>query len=193
MPRYHGLAWFLIEVLEFLLRLYIVWLFVIAIVLPAPFVIWAAFTVGFEDAIRPWLSLSVGLPLWWFAMAHWMTFLAFPYYARARFPYASPCMTFAIAGFAGVGLLGAVWTYFGDAWAGDRLLNPFQWAGLATICAAALGALMMTLGGTGQLHWGLSRWIGWLLVGREGFEAFLTADMERLKRDYEKFAKPSRK
>jgi hypothetical protein len=191
MPQYNGPASYVVEVLEHLLRHYIVWMFVYAVVLPAPFAIWGALTIGFEGVL-PWLHLSVGSPIWWFSVSHWVMFGAFPFYASARFPYASPYLTFAIAGLAGSALLAAVWTLFNGAWIEGTFLHLLLWAGAGTVAAGALGAGLMKLGGTGELHSGLGRWIGWLVVGRNAFEAFLAVDAARLKREYEAFAKPRR-
>jgi hypothetical protein len=193
MPQYNGPASYLVEVLEHLLRHYVVWLFVYAVVLPAPFVIWGALTVGLQHSLLTWLSLSVGWPVWWFSVSHLVAFAALPYYVDARFPYASPYLTFAIAGLAGASLLATFWTISGGVWMGDTFLDRFQWAGLATIAAAAFGAALLKIGGTGALHFGSSRWMGWLVVGYSAFEAFLAKDAERLKREYEEFAKPVRR
>lgn len=193
MPQYQGPFSFVVEVLVHLVRNYLAWMFVLAVVLPAPFVVWAAFTVGFEEAVRPWLALSFGSFSSWFTFAHLMTFAALPYYFPPRFPYVSLLLTFMIAACAGTALLGANWTWIGGMRAGDVLFNRFALAGLVTIGASAIGAFLMKIGGTGQLHWGFGRWFGWFVVGRSAFEAFLAEDATRLKREYDEYASSLRK
>lgn len=193
MPQYNGPFSFVVEVLAHLLRNYLAWMFVFAVVIPAPFVIWTTIAVGFEEAVRPWLTLMFVSMSFWFSAAHWMTFLALPYYFPPRFPYAPLLVTYAIAACTGTVLLGANWTWIGGTWAGDALLNRFAWAGIATIGASALGAMLMKLGGTGLLHWDLGRWFGWLVVGRRAFEAFLAEDAVRLKQAFDQYEQSFRK
>ena len=192
MPQYNGPLTFVVEVLMHLVRSYLAWMFVLAVVLPAPFVIWAAFTVGFEEAVRPWLALWFVSLTAWFGFAHLMTFASLPYYLPPRFPYASLLLTFAIAASVGTALLGANWTWIGGVWAGDALANRFVWAGILTIGVSAIGAFLMKLGGTGLLHWGIGRWLGWFVVGRPAFEAFLVKDAARLKQAYDEYAESVR-
>jgi hypothetical protein len=135
----------------------------------------------------------VGAPVWWFGVSHLVAFAGLPYFVRARFPYVSPYLTLTIAALVGAALLASVWTVFGGTWPGETFLSRFLWAALATIGASIFGAALMKLGGTGQLHWGLSRWIGWFVVGRDAFEAFLATDAERLKRKYDEYADSVRK
>ena len=193
MPQYHGPVRFLVDVLAHLVRNYLAWMFVFAIVLPSPFFLWAIIAVGVEETLRTWPPLTLASVSSWFSFAHVMTFLMFRHYFSPRFPYASPYLTFAIAAPVGAALVGTNWMLNGGGWAGDALLNKFEWAGVVTAGAAILGALIAHLGGTGALHWGPGRWFGWLVVGRAAFEAFLEQDAERLEREYDAYARSVRK
>ena len=160
MPQYNGAVSYFVHVVEHLLRHYVTWMFVYAVVLPAPFAIWGLIQLGFPDGVMPWLNLSLGTPVWWFGVSHLLAFVSLPYFVRVRFPYPPPFLTLATSAFVG---------------------------------AAMVGAVLMKVGGTGLLHWGLGRWVGWFVAGRDAFRAFLVADAERLKREYDAYAKFVRK
>jgi hypothetical protein len=59
MPQYNGPAYFFVEVLVHLLRNYLGWFVLFAILVPAPWLIWAAYRDGIELAVDSWLPLSV--------------------------------------------------------------------------------------------------------------------------------------
>lgn len=178
MPQYNGPAYFFVEVLVHLLRNYLGWFVVFAILVPAPWVIWAVMRDGVEVAVDAWLPLQVSALVSWISFAHVMTFFTFRYYFAPRFPYMSPYTTFALAAPLGAAFIGLNWTLAGG-WMGEALINRFVWAVLLTVGIAAVGALTFQLLGWGILRWGPGRWFGWFVVGREPFEAFIAAEKSR--------------
>ena len=178
MPEYNGPFYFSIEVLVHLLRNYLAWILLFAILLPAPFAIWTALRGGMDVAVQSWLPLQFWALSSWFSFAHVMTFFTFRYYFAPRFPYASRYTTFAVAAAIGAVLLGANWTLAGG-WMGEAMLNRFLWAGVVTVAIAAIGTLTFQLLGWGVLRWGPGRWFGWFVVGRVPFDAFVAAETAR--------------
>lgn len=179
MPEYNGPSYYVVEVLVHLLRNYLAWVLLFAILLPAPFAIAAALRGGLEEAVQSLLPLQFWSLSSWFSFAHVMTFFTFRYYFAPRFPYVSPYTTFALAAAIGAALLGLNWTLSSGTWAGDTLLNRFLWAAAVTVGIAAVGTLTFQLLGWGVLRWGPGRWFGWFVVGRTPFDAFVAAEMAR--------------
>ncbi len=178
MPQYNGPAYFLVEVSVHLLRNYLGWFLVFAILLPAPWVIATALRQGVETAVDSWLPLSLSSLVSWASFAHVMTFFTFRYYFAPRFPYMSPYTTFAVAAAMGALLLGLNWTLAGG-WMGEALINRFVWAVLLTVGIAVIGTLTFQLLGWGVLRWGPGRWLGWFMVGHAPYDAFVDAEKAR--------------
>lgn len=131
-----------------------------------------------------WLPLtSVSLSSW-FSFAHVMTFLMFQAYFSSRFAYAPAPLTFVVAGAIGCALLGLNWTMMSGDWDSDAMATRLLWAAILTAGLSLLGALIWHIGGSSALHWGPGRWLGWLIVGRVAFEAFLEQEAARLRREY---------
>lgn len=184
MPQYNGPLAFLLGVLLQLLRSYAAWIFIFAIVMPAPFAIWGMVEGRVEEAVRMWLPRSSVSLSSWFSFAHLMTFLMFQPYFASRFPYAPAPLTFVVAGAIGGALLGLNWTLMGGDWNSDAMTARLLWAAIVTAGMGLFGALMWHVGGSSALHWGPGRWLGWLFVGRTAFEAFLEQEAARLRREY---------
>ncbi len=179
MPEYNGPTYFTVEVLVHLLRNYLAWILLFAILLPAPWAISTALRVGVEEAVQSWLPLQFWSVSSWLSFAHVMTFFTFLYYFVPRFPYASRYTTFAVAAAIGALLLGLNWTLSSGAWAGETLINRFLWAGVVTVGIAAVGMLTFQLLGSGIFRWGPGRWLGWFIVGRAPYEAFVASTAVR--------------
>ncbi|NOT42601.1 MAG: hypothetical protein HOP13_19165 [Alphaproteobacteria bacterium] len=175
MPQYNGPAYFAVEAFVHLLRNYLAWFLVFAILLPAPWVIATALSKGLEMAVESWLPLKVSSLVSWMSFAHVMTFFTFRYYFAPRFPYTSPYATFALAAPMGAALIGLNWTLAGG-WMGEAMINRFLWAAMLTVAIAAIGTLTFQLLGWGVLRWGPGRWFGWFVVGRIPFDAFIAAE-----------------
>jgi hypothetical protein len=176
MPQYNGPGYFFVEVLVHVLRNYLAWFLLFAILVPAPFALMTMARGGFEEAVE---SLFPSFQLWsvssWLSFAHVMTFFLFPIYFAPRFPYMSPYLSFAQAGVIGALLLAVNWTLATGNWAGETLLTRFLWAATVTAGVAATGALTFGLLGTGIFRWGPLRWLGWFVVGRTPYEAFVAS------------------
>jgi hypothetical protein len=181
MPQYNGPAYFFVEVLVHVVRNYLAWFILFAILVPAPFAISTMLRGGFEEAIESWLPVRLWSLSSWISFAHVMTFFLFPVYFAPRFPYMSPYLTFAQAAVIGALLMAINWTLSTGAWAGDTLLNRFLWAAAVTIGIAAAGSLTFGLLGTGIFRWGPGRWLGWFIVGRAPFDAFAAKPASLLK------------
>jgi hypothetical protein len=176
MPQYNGPTYFFVEVLVHILRNYLVWFVLFAILLPAPFTLGTIMRGGFEEAVQ---SLVPTFQIWsvssWISFAHVVTFFLFPIYFAPRFPYMSPYNVFALAAAIGTVLIGANWTLSGGDWAGATLFNRFLWAAFVTAGVAGTGVLTFQLLGSWIFRHGPGRWLGWLIVGRTPYEAFATA------------------
>lgn len=179
MPQYNGPVYFFVEVLVHVLRNYLAWFVLFAILLPAPFAISTMVRGGFEEAVASWLPLQVWSVSSWISFAHVMTFFLYPIYFAPRFPYMSPYLSFAQAAVIGALLLAINWTLSTGAWAGDTLLTRFVWAAAVTAGVAATGSLTFGLLGTGIFRWGPLRWLGWFIVGHTPYEAFVAAKTPR--------------
>ena len=59
MPQFNGPLSFLVEVLGHLAWNYLAWIFVLVILLPAPFVVWAVVAVGLEEAFHTWPPITL--------------------------------------------------------------------------------------------------------------------------------------
>ena len=157
---------------------------------------------GKIDIVRDTL-IAFAAPSFFFATVHVFIFAAFRYYFLPRFPNAPLSYTFVIATVAGSILLTLVWTLdafrtsapsnsFGifPAWVGDHLPGLLMLSGMAaglTLAAGAFGWLLEQLGGQQRLMWGAGRWLGWLITGREAYEAFLAKEAARLHQAYEDY------
>ena len=178
MPAYNGPFYFFVEVLVHLLRNYLAWILLFAILLPAPFAILTALRGDLDAAVQSLLPLHFWSLSSWFSFAHVMTFFTFRYYFAPRFAYASRYATFALAAAIGAVLLGVNWTLAGG-WMGDAMLNRFLWASVVTVAIAAIGTLTFQLVGWAVLRWGPGRWFGWFVVGRVPYDAFIAAEAAR--------------
>jgi hypothetical protein len=172
MPQYNGPGYFFVEVLVHVVRNYLAWFILFAILVPAPFAILTMLRGGFEEAIESWLPLQFWSLSSWVSFAHVMTFFLFPIYFAPRFPYMSPYLTFAQAGVIGALLMAINWTLSTGAWAGDTLFNRFLWAVVVTVGIAAAGSLTFGLLGNGLFRFGPLRWLGWFIVGRAPYDDF---------------------
>lgn len=174
MPQYNGPAYFFVEVLVHVVRNYLAWILLFAILVPAPFALSTMLRGGFEEAVEAWLPQFWTLGAW-VSFAHVMTFFLFPIYFAPRFPYISAYLSFAQAAAIGALLMAVNWSLSAGDWAGQTVLTRFLWAATVTVGIAVTGALTFGLLGTGIFKWGPLRWLGWLIVGRTPYEAFATA------------------
>ncbi len=174
MPQYNGPAYFFAEVLVHVLRNYLAWILLFAILVPAPFAISTILRGGFEEGVESLVPQFWSVSAW-ISFAHVMTFFLFPVYFVPRFPYVPGYLSFAAAALIGALLMAVNWSWDADEWAGDAVLKRFLWAALVTMGIAGTGALTFALLGTGMFKWPPFRWLGWFIVGRMPYEAFATA------------------
>jgi hypothetical protein len=207
MPTYNGIIAYPIEVLLHLAWCYVVFAVLLCIVLPAPLVtLWALNGNGAEVALGFFMlfSSAPGLTLGW---VHLAVFAVLRVYFLPRFPFAPSWVTVAIAvAFGSIAL--ALATYVLPPF--DVTLEPgaaalvraferttfIERAGLFAVftgLAATASAILLTFAGPGAYTYGLAKWIGWLVVGREAFDAFVERETAKLSREYDEYVKSIRK
>lgn len=193
MPQYHGLVSHLVDVAVTVVRAYLVWLFIMAVVLPAPFVIWAAAAGDAGGALRGFLPQSLEDLSSRINFVHPVSFASLVFFLPARFPYASPIVTFAIAAALGSGLLVLNWSLLAGEWTQSALITRSSLAVAETVAAGLFGALIFRLNRSSGLGEAPGKWIGWLVVGRGVCEAYAAEEAVRLQRECDDYAKSVRK
>ena len=201
MPTYNGAFSFVLEVLLQALWSAFVW------ALPAAGLLTAAV---YATGIGPWdfLATADGLVVL-VEVTVVAAFATFPIYFRPRFSYAPALLVFLIAALLGSVSLSAAWTLleFSEAPVADWAAFPawisshqeypdrmFAYASLTVICLGALGAAMHWFGNLGSMtFFGLGRWWGRLLVGRDAFDAFAEREAGRIKQAYDDYVKQVRR
>ncbi|MBL9096243.1 MAG: hypothetical protein JNK07_04895 [Alphaproteobacteria bacterium] len=207
MPQYNGVVSYAFEVLLHLLWSYVVFAILLCVVLPAPLVLlWAFGGNGMEVALG-FLILFASAPAITFGWVHLAVFTVSRVYFLPRFPYAPASVTLLVAiAFGSILLALAAYvplpfgiTLESDASATARafermsLLERVGFSGVLSAFVAAVGAFFLSLGGTGPYTYGLAKWLGWLIIGREAFDAFVERETAKLSREYDEYVKSIRK
>jgi hypothetical protein len=195
MPRFNGYIAFPFEVLAHLLSCYLLTGFLFLVI---AVVVVALFGHGVDGAVliavlaARYPSGSVAVLQFVVMGQYWLNFMP-------RFPYAPPAMTFALATLFGALIVVATWVvenYSADAssqaiavWIASHQSGLEQWffgSVLASLLAALVGQINY------ELHWWFfgppwapTRWLGWLMVGREAYEDFI--ERERTRHGYAGF------
>jgi len=198
MPKFNGVVSYPIEVLLHLLWCYVCFSLVYA-GLTIPFTAAAAFGGHLGEALAAWVALFAGNALFFLACVHALTCLMFRSYFVPRFPYAPPLLTFALAALFGsviVSVAAGADSYVADAaalsqwWDGHRsyVLTWFLGAQIGASAAGLFGWLIYSLGGQAAAMSGVGRWLGWLIVGRAAFDAYVEREASQLQKEYDGYA-----
>ena len=207
MSTYNGAIAYPFEVLLHLLWSYVVFAVVLCIFLPAPLVLLGAFGGNGTEVAVGFFMLFAAVPATTFAWVHVAIFSVFRVYFAPRFPYAPFWVTLAIALTLGSTLLAA----------GSYVPSPFEMtlepqvsekiqafaqlhfvarlglSVLLTILVAMAGGVLLSIGGMGPFTYGLAKWLGWLIVGRDAYDAFVERERAKLSGEYGEYVKSIRK
>lgn len=202
MPTYNGFIAYLVEVLLHLLWCYAVFAIVLCVLLPAPLVVlWALSGSGVEVA-SGFMKLFASAPVMTFGWVHLAVFAVFYIYFVPRFLNAPSWLTTVITVVLGSVVLTLVsYVPFGVVLEADisgtfERTSFTERVGLSVLLtgfAVAVGALLLWFGGVGPFTYGLAKWLGWLTVGRGGFDAFVERERARLSREYDDYVNTIRK
>lgn len=198
-----GILAYPLQVLAHLIWSYAVWMILISIILPLPFVA-AAIVSGqsFVEAWRPWVSMLADSPRFHIGAAHVMVCLSFAVYFAPRFPRAPKLLTFILATLFGSAVLAPEWSWsdlpnavtFLATLDSQRLQLATNFLGTVAMSVGAglFGAFIYSIGGNGGFILGGGSWLGRLIVGRKTFDEFADREIARLRREYDEYAKTRR-